>query len=81
MSAHSSERSPRFCRSLLEEGAPSVRACLCACVRARERARLPANNLTSHESRFFLNFNEKKTTGNIFLRSSADCCSRLFHES
>lgn len=36
MSAHSSERSPRFCQSLLEESAPAVAGVR---VRARERER------------------------------------------
>lgn len=68
MSAHSSERSPRFCQSLLEEGAPAVPSVwMCACVSAR--ARLPANNLTSHGFCFFLNFNEK-SADNISLRFS-----------
>lgn len=39
MSAHSSERSPRFCQSLLEEGAPAVPSVwMCACVSACARA-------------------------------------------
>lgn len=83
MSAHSSERSPRFCQSLLEESAPAVAGVR---VRARERekgracvsVRLPANNLTSHGACFFLNFNEK-STGNISLRFSGAPPQKLQH--
>lgn len=85
MSAHSSERSPRFCQSLLEESAPAVagvRVCARESERERERAcvsvRLPANNLTSHGACFFLNFNEK-STGNISLRFLGSPAQKLQH--
>lgn len=93
MSAHSLERSPRFCQSLHGGRRTSCAGRVYVCVRVYVRAPAgrPANNLTSHESCFFLNFNEK-STGNIFLRFSgspsqklhliklrvqatADCCS------
>lgn len=69
MSAHSLERSPRFCQSLLGEDTPAVKcvyACVsCVCVSMR----LPANNLTSHGACLLLNFNEN-SSGNIFFRFS-----------
>ena len=74
MSAHSLERSPRFCQSLLEEGTPAVkcvcvRVCVCVsvCVCVCVSMRLPANNLTSHGGCLLLNFNEN-SSGNISFR-------------